>query len=76
MVSPPKDVKLRAKLSAYYVLLQRYEESLLLLQQIMDIDRDYDEEYARKAMLRIINQLEDGHELINRFRTSLRRYAH
>ncbi len=70
----PADPELKKQLSAYYVERQNYEQALSTLVDIMEQDQNFDEEYARKAMLRIFTLLGDEHPLINEYRPQLRRY--
>ncbi len=70
----PADPELKKQLSAYYVEQQNYEQALSTLVDIMEQDQNFDEEYARKAMLRIFALLGDEHALINEYRPQLRRY--
>ncbi len=70
----PTDPELKKQLSAYYVEQQNYEQALSTLVDIMEQDQNFDEEYARKAMLRIFILLGDEHPLINEYRPQLRRY--
>ena len=70
----PTDPELKKQLSAYYVEQQNYEQALSTLVDIMEQDQNFDEEYARKAMLRIFTLLGDEHPLINEYRPQLRRY--
>jgi len=66
----------RQQLVAQYVIQQMYEKALIELVNIMDIDPAYNENYAQKSMLKIFNILANDHELVTKFRPSLRRYAH
>ena len=64
------------QLSAFYVLNQEYALALQLLVDIMAIDQTFNEGYPRVAMLKIFNILGQGHELVSKFRPSLRCYTH
>ena len=70
------DMDARLQIVAYYVTHQMYEEALNELVTILDIDPGYNENYAQKAMLKIINILGIEHKLAVTFRPHLRRYAH
>jgi len=68
------DLELKKQLSAHYVVQQNYAQALATLVMIMDIDQDFDDEYARTAMLKIFVLLGEEHELVNQYRPLLRRY--
>ena len=74
--SSPDDMDARQQLVAQYVIQLMYEKALIELVNIMDIDPAYNENYAQKSMLKIFNILANDHELVTKFRPSLRRYAH
>ncbi len=69
-----QDLKLKKQLSSFYVTQQDYEQALAMLVQIMKKDPSYDDDYARRAMLKIFVLLGEGDELINQYRPLLRHY--
>ncbi len=66
--------ELKKQLSAHYVVQQNYAQALATLAQIMEKDHSYDDNYARRAMLKIFVLLGEGDELISQYRPLLRRY--
>ncbi len=70
------DLELKKQLSSYYVVQQNYARALATLAEIIEIERDFDEEYARKAMLKIFSLLATDDELIGQYRPLLRQYKH
>ena len=68
------NLPLKKQLTAHYVRQQNYPQALLIMEQIMAVDPDFDDQYASKAMLKIFILLGDGHELISQYRPLLRRY--
>jgi len=66
--------ELKKQLSAHYVVQQNYAQALATLAQIIEEDPAYDDDYARRAMLKIFVLLGEGDELISRYRPLLRRY--
>jgi len=67
--------ELKRQLSAHYVVQQNYAQALATLAQIMENDQSYDDDYARRAMLKIFVLLDEGDELISQYRPLLRRYS-
>ncbi len=70
------DLQAMQQLSAFYVLNKEYANALQLLVDIIKIDKNYNGAYPRVAMLKIFNMLGQDHELVTRFRPSLRCYTH
>ncbi|VAX12217.1 hypothetical protein MNBD_GAMMA24-1386 [hydrothermal vent metagenome] len=68
-------LELKKQLSAHYVVQQNYQQALATLVAIMDMDQNFDNQYARKAMLKIFVLLGNEHELISQYRPLLRRYS-
>jgi len=66
--------ELKKQLSAHYVVQQNYTQALATLAQIMENDQSYDDDYARRAMLKIFVLLGEEDELISQYRPLLRRY--
>lgn len=67
-------LELKKQLSAHYVVQQNYRQALATLVAIMKADQNFDDQYARKAMLKIFILLGEEHELINQYRPLLHRY--
>lgn len=74
--SNPEDLKARRQLTIQYVVRQAYEAALRQLVAIMELEPAYQENFARKAMLRIFNILGNDHPLISQYRPNLNRYIH
>lgn len=72
----PDDLETKIQLCAYYVANNQFREALEALARVMEIDPQYQDSAARKAMLKIFNLLGQGHELIAEFRPLLNRYKH
>ncbi len=68
------DLELKKQLSAHYAVRHNYQQALSTLLAIMDMNQNFDDQYARKAMLKIFILLGGEHELINQYRPFLRRY--
>jgi len=64
------------KLSSYYVLEQRYESALQQLEKIIIQNHNIDENFARKAMLKIFNIIGEDHNLVQKYRPLLLKYTH
>jgi len=71
-----KNIEAKKQLSAFYILNKEYKAAMQLLTDIIDIDKNYDNDYPRTAMLKIFNVLNPDDELILKFRPSLRCYTH
>jgi len=69
-----QDLKLKKQLSSFHVTQQNYEQALATLAQIIENDQSFDDDYARRAMLKIFILLGEGDELISQYRPLLRRY--
>jgi len=72
----PKELKAKQQLSAFYILNKEYPTALQLLVDMMEMDKNYNDDYPRVAMLKIFNILGQEHELVTQFRPSLHRYTH
>ena len=72
----PNDMDAKRQITTYYVLHQRYEQALQELVKIMEVDQNYLNNYAQKAMLKIFNLLGVEHALISKYRPYLKRYTH
>ncbi len=70
------DLQAMQQLSAFYVLNKEYADALQLLADILQVDKNYNGAYPRVAMLKIFNILGQDHELVTKFRSSLRCYTH
>lgn len=72
----PNDLEAKIQLCSFYVANDRFREALQELEKIIEIDPQYKDKEARKAMLKIFNLLGEGHELITEFRPLLNQYKH
>lgn len=72
----PDDLEARQQLVAKFVIQASYEEALLQLVKIMDIDQSYNSNYAQQAMLKLFSLLGKGNPLVKKHRSNLRRYTH
>ena len=71
--SEPKSLM---QLSAFYALNHEYELALKVLVNLIEIQPEYHDEYARKAMLKLFNMLGGHHELVKKYRPALSKYTH
>ena len=76
IASHPDDVGAKQQLIAHYVIQEQYESALQELVGIINIDPDYQDNYARKAMLRVFTILGSEHALVSEYRPNLKRYSH
>ncbi len=72
----PDDMEAHKQLSAFYVIHQLYEKALQQLENMMELDKKYDDNYAQKAMLNIFKLLGEDHPLVAQYRPALKRYVH
>jgi putative thioredoxin len=72
----PDDLEAKQQLTTQYVIKQLHEKALQQLANLMEINPGYNDNYARKAMLKIFNILGSEHALVREFRPNLKRYAH
>lgn len=72
----PQDLKALRQLAIQYVVQQDYEAALQQLVTIMELQAEYMENYAQKAMLKIFNILGNEDPLISQYRLNLNRYIH
>lgn len=72
----PDDLITKKKMITHYVLAREFEKALDLLVQIMELAPDFEDQYARQAMLKIFNIIGDGHPLVGQYRSNLQRYRH
>ena len=71
------DLELKKKMIIQYVIEENYEQALLQLVEMMEIEQGYANNYAQSAMLRVFVLLGDSHpSLVSKFRSNLRRYTH
>lgn len=72
----PDDLRARRQLAIQYVAQQEYEQALQQLVAIMEIEQEYQDNYAQKAMLKIFNILGKENPLLGQYRPNLNRYIH
>ena len=72
----PNDLAAQKQLIAYYVISQHYEEALKRLENMIGLDQNIDDNYAKKAMVKIFQLLEEDHPLVAQYRPVLKRYVH
>ncbi len=72
----PNNLELVKNISCYYVIEKQYELALLELQKMIEIKSDFEDGYARIAMLKIFSLVGDDHELVHKFRPLLSKYTH
>ncbi len=72
----PDDMEAHQQLTMQYVIEQQHEKALQQLANMMEIDPNYKDNYARSAMLKVFNILGSEHALVREFRPNLKRYAH
>jgi len=66
----------KVQLSAFYVLNQEYELALALLADIIAIDANFKNDYARTSMQNVFSMIGVNHVLAKKYRDTLRRTAH
>ena len=66
----------KVQLSAFYVLNQEYELALGLLADIIAIDANFKDDYARNSMQKIFTMIGVNHGLAKKYRDTLSRTAH
>jgi putative thioredoxin len=71
--SDPSDSDARYRLAAHQVASRDYESALENLLTLMQRDRSWGDDAARKAILMIFDLLGGTGELVNRYRTKLSR---
>ena len=62
--------------AAFFIVNQDYEKGFKQLQNIMDKDKGFDDDFARKSMLILIAWLDVDHPLVKQYKPALRRYTH
>lgn len=72
----PDDLEARQQLTIQYIVEQQHEKALEQLVTMMDAEPGYQDNYARRAMLKVFNILGSDHALVREFRPNLKRYAH
>jgi putative thioredoxin len=75
-LSDRNDLSQIQKLSAFYVMEERYEFALQQLEKIINQGHDFDDEYARKAMLKIFKLIDNDNKLVQQYRPLLLKYSH
>jgi len=74
--SAPNELAARKKLAALCVLQKDYENAFKQLIAIMDVDRFYDDHFARHSCLKLFKILGQDHPMVSRLRPELLRYSH
>ncbi len=74
--SDPANSEARYQLAAYLVMDGRYEQALEQLLLLLQKDRSYKDDAARKGMLAIFDILGGGGELVSRFRNRMFNVLH
>ncbi len=72
----PADLKAKQQLAVHYVIQQQYEPALQQLADIMESDPAYNDNYARKAMLKLFDILGAENALVTQYRPLLKRYTY
>lgn len=76
LTATPAATDIKVALIAQYVVAQQYEPALELLLTIIETEPGYQQNYAQRAMLRLIKLLGREHPLISQYRSRIQRYAH
>lgn len=71
-----EDMAAKKQLAAYYVIHQLYDDALQQLENILEIDPKYADNYAQKAMLKVFTLLGEDHPLVVQYRSVLKRNVH
>ena len=67
----PENLRARFDLAIRLVVEDRTEEGLGLLLEIMKVDREWEDELARKTMIKIFNMLGKGNEIAGAYRRKM-----
>ena len=62
--------------AAFFIANNDYEKGFRQLQNIMDKDKNFDDDFARRSMLTLIGWLDADHPLVKQYKPDLRRYTH
>lgn len=62
--------------AAFFIANQDFEKGFNELQKIMDKDKFFDDDFARRSMLTLIDWLGVDHPLVKQYKPALRRYTH
>jgi len=62
--------------AAFFIANQDFEKGFNELQKIMDKDKFFDDDFARRSMLTLIDWLDVDHPLVKQYKPALRRYTH
>ena len=62
--------------AAFFIANKDYEKGFRQLQNIMDKDKNFDDDFARRSMLTLIGWLDAEHPLVKQYKPALRRYTH
>ena len=62
--------------AAFFIVNKDYEKGFRQLQNIMDKDKNFADDFARRSMLILIAWLDARHPLVKQYKPSLRRYTH
>ena len=62
--------------AAFFIANNDYEKGFRQLQNIMDKDKNFDDDFARRSMLTLIGWLDVEHPLVKQYKPALRRYTH
>lgn len=66
----------KVELSAFYILNQEYDLALRLLMDIIETDVRYSDDYARNSIQKVFVMLGVEHELVKKYRSSLKKLIH
>ena len=70
------DLSAMQQRAAFFIANQDYEKGFKQLQNIMDKDKNFDDDFARRSMLTLIAWLDVEHPLVKQYKPALRRYTH
>jgi len=72
----PENMPERSKLAAHYILMEDYAEALPELLSMFELDREFNDAFARKALLKVLALLDGNDPLVDQYRQALIRLSH
>ncbi len=73
---PDDDLTAMQQRAAFFIANKDYEKGFKQLQYIMDKDKNFDNDFARRSMLTLIAWLDTEHPLVKQYKPALRQYTH
>jgi putative thioredoxin len=76
VISSPKNIEAKQQLSVHYIIEEQFEKALQQLSEMIEIDANYQDNYAQKSMIKVFNIIGSDSDLASRFKPNLKRFAH